>query len=617
MSEDIEIKEIRDFLGNILPFSNLDQDCLSRAANGLRIAYYGKGQGQINIDYDNPQLYIVRTGAFEVRDKDGNLLDRLGEGDFFGFPSLLTGENVHNKVQVLEDGLVYLLDLELFQYLRNQSREFDRFFNRAHAERQRRFSEASKKDNQLTIPIDSLLRHEIVSMAPERTVGEAARLMKEQRVSSLLVLENGALVGILTDRDLRSRVLAEGLDGSVPIAEVMTREPCCVERSAMLFEASMLMSQHNIHHLPVLDGKQAVGMITSTDLIRTQNNQPILLIGEINRQQDLDGLVAISKRLPELLRSLMAADARADEVGRILSLISDSLTCQLLKLGESKFGPAPFDYTWLAFGSQGRMDQTAGSDQDNALLLARAPNEEEAAYFKALAEYVCHGLDACGYMYCPGGIMAQTDQWRQPLEVWQGYFDRWIDTPTPKSLLNASIFFDMRALTGSTELFEQLQNRILSKTKDAQIFIACLAGNALKSSPPLGFFNKFVLERDGEQNKVLDLKHRGVAIVNDIARIYALAEGIKEVNTQQRLEKLRELKLLNRKDARNLADAHEYIAHMRLKNQGEQLSAGKQANNYLKPSDISSLLRHQLRDAFEAVHGAQNGIQHKFARGLF
>lgn len=617
MNEDIEIKEIKDFLSQILPFSNLPEEALSRAAKGLRIAYCGKGQGHINIDYDNPQLYIVRTGGFEVRDKQGTLLDRLGEGDFFGFPSLLTGENVHNKVSVLEDGLVYLLDLELFKYLRDSSREFERFFNRAHAERQRRFSEFRQKDNQLTIPIESLLRHEIVSIEPHRNVGDAARLMQQERVSSLLVLDNDRLVGILTDRDLRARVLAAGLDGQVSVGEVMTREPCCVDRAAMLFEASMLMSQHNIHHLPVTDGDKAVGMITSTDLIRSQNNQPIFLIGEISRQQELDGLIKVSERVPELLRSLIAADARADEVGRILTLISDALTCRLLKLGEAKFGAAPFEYTWLVFGSQGRMDQTAGSDQDNAMILAQTPTDEQAAYFSELSHFVCHGLDACGYIYCPGDIMAQNDKWRQPLSVWQKYFDRWIDTPTPESLLNASIFFDMRPLTGSTELFDKLQKRILSKTQDAQIFIACLAGNALKSSPPLGFFNKFVLERDGEQNKVLDLKHRGVAIVNDIARIYALSNGISEANTQQRLEKLRELKLLNRKDARNLSDAHEFIAHMRLKNQGEQLSAGKTANNYLKPSDISGLLRHQLKDAFEAVHSAQNGIQHKFARGLF
>lgn len=617
MGDDIEITEIKQFLAQIVPFDSLSSAALSRAAKGLRISYFSANSGHIEIDYDNPQLYIVRTGGFEVRDKQGNMLDRLGEGECFGYPSLLTGENVNNKVTVLEDGLVYLLDLELFKYLRDDSPEFDRFFNRAHAKRMKRFSSVATNSQVITQTIDSLLRHSVVSMSPEKRVVDAARLMDQHRISSLIIIESEKLVGILTDRDLRSRVIAAGLNGDALIKDVMTAQPFCIERNALSFEASMIMSTHNIHHLPVVEGDRPVGMVTTTDLVRSQNNQPIFLIGEMSRQQHLDGLIQLSKKIPSLLHSLILADARADEIGRILTLLSDSLTRRLLALGEELFGEPPFEYTWIVFGSQGRMDQTAGSDQDNGMILAQEPDAEQAQYFKALAEYVCHGLDACGYIYCPGEIMAQTDKWRVSLKTWQGYFDRWVDTPSPQALLNTAIFFDMRALAGSESLFEQLQQRVLSKTKGNQIFVAAMAGNAVASKPPLGFFGKFVLERDGEENKVLDLKHRGVALINDIARIYALAEGISEVNTGARLEHLLGRKILSKKDVKNLKDAHEFIAHLRLKNQGAQVKAGKVANNYLRPHDISGLLRHHLKDAFEAVNSAQNGLKLKFTRGLF
>ena len=163
MGEDIEITEIKQFLAEIVPFNSLSDKALSKAARGIRISYFSSQSGHVEIDYDNPQLYLVRTGGFEVRDKQGNLLDRLAEGECFGYPSLLTGQNVNNKVTVLEDGLVYLLDLELFKNLRDDSAEFDRFFNRAHAKRMKRFSEPSSQDQAITQTVGSLLKnHQVI-----------------------------------------------------------------------------------------------------------------------------------------------------------------------------------------------------------------------------------------------------------------------------------------------------------------------------------------------------------------------------------------------------------------------------------------------------------------------
>jgi len=618
MIEDLEITEIKDYLAQLVPFDSLSPPSLSKAAKGLRISYFSAASGHVEIDYNNPQLYVVRTGAFEVHDKQGLLLDRLGEGDYFGYPSLLTGENINNQVKILEDGLVYLLDLELFRQLRDDSTVFDRFFNRAHAKRTQRVEPDDRSLNtRLNLTVASLASSQVITLSPQDKVTDAAKLMSEHRISSLIILENEQLCGVLTDRDLRTRVLAQGLDGSVSIASVMTTSPTCIDSTCLLFEASILMSHHNIHHLPVVNGSRVVGMLTSTDIIRTQNNQPIYLIGEISRVKTVDELVKISKRFPALLQSLIESDARAAEIGRILTLISDALTRQLLKLAHAKYGDAPFEYTWIVFGSQGRMDQTAGSDQDNGMILAKTPDREQAEFFKLISEFVCHGLDACGYIYCPGEIMAQTDKWRVDVASWQRYFSSWVNTPSPEALLNTAIFFDMRCLDGSDLLFEKLQRHVLKQTRDNQIFIAAMAATAVASTPPLGFFGKFVLERDGEQNKVLDLKHRGVAIVNDIARVYALHEGLSEVGTLARLDQLLGRHILNNKDVKNLKDAMEFVSSLRLRNQGQQLKAGLVANNYLKPGDMSRLMRHQLKDAFEAIHSAQKGLQMKFTRGVF
>ncbi|MBY6226198.1 DUF294 nucleotidyltransferase-like domain-containing protein [Ferrimonas balearica] len=613
---DPDLAPIIEFLSGLLPFDQLDDAGRQAAARGIEIAYFAKSAGEVPVDYANPQLYIVRSGAFEVRSDRGELLDRLGEGDYFGFPSLLTGEQVSNRVQVLEDGLVYVLSEEAFRQLRAASRDFDRFFNRKHAERLRHSARYLAREHLSTARIRSVMASPVQSVGPFTPIQEAAQLMRASRISSVLVVQDNRLLGIVTDRDLRNRVLAEGVPVDSPVSEVMTANPVSVPSQTLVFEAMLAMSQHNIHHLPVCDDETPVGVVTSTDLIRAQRSDPLYLIGEIDRQHDRAALVQVAGQIPTLLQSLIQADARAEEIGRVLTLVTDALTRRLLALAQDELGPAPMPWCWLAFGSQARMDQAGKSDQDNGLLLAREPNDAERDYFLALATFVCDGLNDSGYIHCPGGIMAMNPKWCLSLAQWQAQFSQWIDQPEPKAVMHASIFFDMRAVAGRAELAHTLQRSVLASCKDNQIFLAMMAGNACTNSPPLGFFRQLVLERDGEQRKALDLKHKGLAIINDVARLYALATGTEAVGTAARIQAAMKAGLITRKDALNLADAQEFIAHLRLANQGEQWSRGEEPSNFLRPGRISGLARHQLKDAFAVVARAQDGVRLSFARSL-
>lgn len=611
-----ELQPISDFLNVLVPFNQLSSDHIESCARQLEIVYFPAASHLVPMSDDDRRLYIVRSGAFEVRDNEGGLVDRLGEGDYFGYPSLLSGDEISNSVRVLEDGLVYQLSEACFNQLCADNRAFNRFFNQAYARRMRNAGRFKAKSMLTTSRLSSLMSAAPVSISVHSQVGDAARVMSEHRVSSVLVLDNGHLVGIVTDRDLRSRVLALGRDATTDVSEVMTPEPLTVEPETLVFEAMVLMGEHNVHHLPVVKQNMPVGMVTSTDLLRSQSSQPLLMMGEIDRQQDVPGLVQLSKRIPLLLQNLISADARAEEIGRILTSVTDALTKRLIHLAQESLGPAPMGFCWLAFGSQGRQDQVACSDQDNGLLLERAPNSSESAYFQHLATLVCDGLNECGYVYCPGDIMAMNPNWCLALSQWQAKFQSWVNNPEPKALMHASIFFDMRAVMGDEPLFDSLQTSVLALTKDNDIFLAALTGNALDARPPLGFFRQFVLERDGSEVKGIDLKHKGGAIINDIARVYALSVGVREINTPKRIRALVELGVINRKDALNLADAQEFIAHMRLANQGRQLEQGEKPDNYLKPGSISSLMRYQLKEAFKVVDDAQSGLRLRFMRSF-
>lgn len=611
-----ELQPVEQFLAAHSPFDSLPAEVISHCAKNITVGYYSKASGFVEFNKENPKLYIVRSGAFEVRDPEGVLVDRVAEGECFGFSTLLSGEKVVNKVAILEDGLVYHLPQAIFVQLRAEQRSFDQFFTRAFAKRLRNEGRFKAKDLTTTSRITAIMCANPIIVQAHASVIDAAKIMREHRVSSVLVIDNHKLKGILTDRDLRNRVIAEGLDTTTLVTQAMTVNPITTHANALVFETMLTMSEHNIHHLPVVDGSQVIGMITSTDILRAQRSQPLLLIGEIGRQANIDSLIQVSKQIPLLLQNLISADARAEEIGRVLTSVTDALTRRLIELNQQILGQAPMAFCWLAFGSQGRQDQVACSDQDNGLLLAHEPDEFAAAYFDTLTKAVCKGLDQCGYVYCPGDIMAQNPKWRLPLNQWKALFKRWVVTPEPKALMHASIFFDMRPVFGPMSLFNELQDDVLASTKDNDIFLAGMAGNSLTESPPLGFFRKFVLERDGSEVKGMDLKHKGSALINDIARVYALSAGIKEVNTAKRIRALMDANIINRKDALNLADAHEFIAHMRLVNQGYQVTHNLPVNNFLKPHHLSSLLRHQLRDAFKVVHDAQAGIKLKFLRSF-
>jgi CBS domain-containing protein len=608
-----ELQPIIDFMGKLAPFDSLPEHSIKQCCQGLTIAYYSKQQKLVPVDSNVPQLYIVRSGAFEVTTERGGLIDRVGEGQYFGFSGLLSGEKVVNQIHILEDGLVYHLPAKIFDQLRANSQSFDRFFNQAFAKRLRNLG-TLQHDNISTARITHIMSRDLTTITADANIHQAALLMSKKRLSSLVVVDQEKLCGILTDRDLRNRVLAKGLNGDLLVGQVMTKDPIIIEPNALMFEAMLKMSENNIHHLPVVHVDRPVGIITSTDLIRSQSSQPLLLIGQIERQNSLEALIKVSQKIPDLLHNLISSDAKAIEIGRILTSVTDSLTRRLIVLKQEQLGPAPMGFCWLAFGSQGRQDQMAGSDQDNALILEKDTTVAEKDYFKQLSESVCGALNECGFPFCPGNIMAQNPQWQLTLQQWQQQFSSWVKTPQPSALLNATIFFDMRGIFGDLTLLNTLQSKVLKNTKGNDIFIAALSKNALQSTPPLGFFRSFVIERDGSEVKGIDLKHKGNALINDIVRIYALAAGIKEVNTSKRLEILMAKSKIDKDIAMSLLDAWEFIAHKRLINQGQQFNNNQPVSNYILPDSLSSLVRHQLKDAFKVIHEAKGTVRLKFLR---
>jgi len=472
--------------------------------------------------------------------------------------------------------------------------------------------------NLMTTPVRNLIKRPPITLPPQTTIREAARVMSEKRVSSVLIVEQDHLFGLITDRDLRNRVVAAGMDTGRSIMDIATLAPLSVDIQNPAFDALLLMARHNIHHVPVLDGQQVAGMITATDLTEQHSTSAVYLAGDVYKQSSVEGLQVVAGKIKRLQQSLASAQASAYSSGHIITAITDAITSRLLQLGEAQLGPAPVDYVWVAAGSQARNEQTAKSDQDNCLVLDdRYDPALHGAYFEALARFVCDGLDACGYVHCPGEMMAMTDQWRQPRQRWAEYFARWTGQPDPKSLMLTCVFFDLRAVHGSTALLEGLRHDVLQRTKGNSIFLAYMVGNALQHQPPLGMFKGISTIRSGEHKGTIDLKHSGIVPIVDLARVYALAGGDEAVNTHDRLVSAAAGGAISEQSARDLRDALEFLAYTRIQHQARQIAAGQSPDNYLRPEDASNFERTQLKDAFTVVQSLQSVLAQRYQAGRF
>ena len=614
MSISPELAEVVEFLRSHAPFDRLTPDQLESAARRIEIIYRRKGEVLLSIGQANTALAVIRRGAVEVHDGNGRLINRLAEGESYGLPSLLTGKPVRNRVTLIEDGLVYLLPVNDFNALRSANPGFEQHFVCTLEERMRLAAEATSSGGNelLTTPVGRIGSREPVMVAPGSSIREAARIMSTRSVSSILIGDREHMAGIVTDRDLRNRVLAAGLDPEQPVERIMTPDPTHLDVDRAVFEAFLVMANRGIHHLPLTRGGRPAGMLTTRDLVALQTQHPLYLVRQVQKQDTVEGMVEVCGRMPRMFSLLLENGARPDDVTRMLSALTDAVTRQLLRMAEERLGPAPMAYAWLAFGSQARNEQGPHTDQDNGLLLAETPDEAAGDYFDALARFVCSGLDACGYVFCNGDIMAQNPRWRQPLEVWRGYFRSWMQEPDPKALLHASIFFDQRCVAGDRDLFDALQSSLFESAPRHGIFLAILAKHALTHEVPLGLFRRFVVEHRGEHRDTLDIKKAGSLPLNDLLRVRALAAGLREPGSLARIEGLRRLGKMVDSDAAEMEAAFKLLARLKLEHQAVQLAAGEKPDNRINPSRLTRIDRDALRDAFLVIRQAQQVLGNSF-----
>ncbi len=596
-----EDTDIITFLQGVHPYDSLPQDELARVAGSFSRRDYPAGTEVYAAGEPIRGLFLIRSGAIEVIDGNGAMISVLGPRNSFGERGLLRDGLAVTTARATEESVLLMLPVADLKHLIANHPAFERFFNRGRGAKDR-------AGDLSTLKVSDLMTRSPVTCTPDATVTEAARTMRENRISSVAITENDALVGIVTPRDLTARVLAEGRPGDTPVAEVMTREVQALSPESLGSDILHMMLERRIGHLPVVRDGKLLGIITQTDLTRFQAVNSAQLVRDASGAEDAQALARVTGRIPQLLVQLVGGHSAHEVVTRLITDVADTVTRRLLRLAEAELGPPPVPYLWLACGSQGRQEQTGVSDQDNCIMIDDSMAEGDMEYFLKLARIVSDGLNTAGYYYCPGDMMATNPRWCQPVSKWRRYFRGWIDTPDPEAQMLASVMFDLRPIGGDVALFRNLQAETLEAASKNSIFVAHLTSNALKHQPPLGLLRNFATIRSGEYKNHVDMKLGGVVPVTDLARVYALKGRLTPVNTRERLLAAESAGIVSASGARDLIEAYDLIARLRLENQAALVRMGRKPDNYLAPSDLSDFERSHLRDAFVVVRTMQSSV---------
>ncbi|WP_159736870.1 DUF294 nucleotidyltransferase-like domain-containing protein [Vibrio atypicus] len=619
-----ELLEIKNFLAQHPPFDELEDDILNYVTKHIEISYYREDTPIIHFGDEIQDLYMVRSGVIEVYRRKGELYNRLDAGALFGQMGLLTNNKVRFPAKAIKDSLLYCIPKDVFQELYDNHESFADFVEVEDNARLRQTVSNSNEQNDLTTSkVRTLLTGDAPFIHNTESIQNAAIKMADENVSSLLIIDpevldddeddNNPLVGIITDRDLCTRVLAQGLDPSDDVATVMTTEVISLDHNAYVYEAMLTMLRYNVHHLPVLKDKKPIGIIEATDIVRYESQNSLLLVSSIFQQQSIEELSALSDQVKDSFVRLVNEDANSHMVGSAMSVIGRSFKQRIIELAEEELGEPPVPYCFVALGSMGRDEQLLVTDQDNAIILDNTfIKEEHDSYFAELSKRVCDGLDKCGYTYCTGDIMATNPDWRMTRTEWEECFADWIDNPNPKALLNASIFFDLDGVYGRLKWAEQLNGFIVRRARKNNRFLACLARNAMNRTPPLGFFKDFVMEKDGQHKNSINLKRRGTAPLADLIRVHALAVGSRSKNSFERLDDIHEAGILPKGKARDLSDALEFISMVRIRHQAFDVENEIEPDNNIEPENLSDFERRNLKDAFQILSNAQNFLKFRY-----
>jgi CBS domain-containing protein len=639
---DFPLPRIKDFLQSVVPFDTLEETELQRVVGLMDLAYFPRGEVIIRAGEEpSKNLYVIMNGSVRVTlprpSGEELLIDVRGEGDTFGALSLLQGELALFTVTAQEDLLAFTLPDEPFRTLVSDNPVFKRHFSFSLARNIDAVRRASDRHTtQMTgtesLGLDAVLTgsrvHELMSKnlltcLPFTPVKAAAIQMTQRKVGSIMVCEPGGRpVGILTDTDLRVRVLAAGAAPDVEVSQVMSPSVKSISPQAFAFEAMMEMARHGVHHLAVTEDQRLVGVISDHDLTMVIGSSPVGVIKEVSKVANLEGLAGLPRRMNRVMETLLRLGGSAEYMLDVLSEFNDRLNIRLIRLTLSDMehkgpGPAPARFSWLALGSAGRREQALDQGQDYAVVYTNVPEEQEPevhAWFNEFARRMGKGLSSCGFQGGPEAVMNDDLVCCRSEAAWEESFLAWIGGGQPPALAMATKYFDLRAVYAETDFVESLWHKIFEAVESEEGFLGRLALAGEQRRPPVGFLREFAVESDGSYADRLNLEEVALEPVVRAARIMALDQKLPQTNTLERLGGVTRLGLIKNRMAEDLYEAFSFITLLRIARRLDSAHNGGDEGAFLDPASLNKVQRKMLKESFQVVNKLQEFINQRYGQ---
>ncbi len=615
--------DIAEFLGGRDPFSGLDEAALEALAAKTEVEFFPAGmmivpQGKLA----QGRIRVIRRGSVELVDGDA-VVDLLGEGEMFGHPSVLSGLPAKYGARAREDMLCYSLPAEEVVPLLGRPSSL-RFLTRSlltRAGRPRGDQIVPPSPEVAQQPAASLVRRPPVTCDPATSLREAARLMSAEEVSSVLVELGNGDFGIVTDRDLRSGVVAGPLSPDDSVRAAMSAPVIGVEAEQTGADVMLAMLDNDIRHVPVFSARgEVLGVIVGIDLVAAETRSPFVLRRSIARATGKRELSEVAGRLNSTVVALHRAELAPGHISEVISAVADALIRRMIELAIESQGPPPAEFSWMSLGSHGRREPVPSSDVDSGMAWREAPDSDPlsepqrrlaspktAEYMRGVAAGVADCIRVVGWRLDPHGVTASGAFSASSIEDWQRAIEQWLAHPTDNRVLIAtSILLDGRVVHGPKGSLDV--KRLLFETGSRQILERWMLRLALAAKPPTGFMHDIVVEGSGERKGTFDIKHGGLLPVVDLARYAALRADVRVTSTVERLRLSVAEGVLNLTEARILEEAYELFTALRLEHQVEQLEQGRQPDDRIDPKQLDPLTRRYLRDAFREVAAVQRSL---------
>jgi CBS domain-containing protein len=470
-------------------------------------------------------------------------------------------------------------------------------------------------ENQFFLPIRDFCQRRVVICSPDDSLVDVVGIMREKNISSVVVVQDGHPCGVVTDRDLRNKVIAQARQPrSLPVREIMSTPVATITETSQLYDALYQMSRRGIHRLVVVDKQgQLSGIITDSDILRLQSHTPHQLILDIEQAENISDLKIIHTRIQELVARLHGTGTPIRDIVRLIAHLNDQVVIRLISLLRiERYPDLPTDFAFIVMGSEGRGEQTLSTDQDNGIIYADHLDAEALRELQAFAEDLIGSLISIGVPECVGGIMASNSAWRRSVRQWKTELERWISTPSPENILKTSMFLDVRTLYGDARLETAVTSHIYSRIEHNRLFLTRMAQNMLNFTPPLGWFGRIHTERSGAHKGQLNIKKAGIFAITDGVKSLALEAQALSGSTHERLEHLANAGVLPSTDAADLAAALDLLVRMRLRSQITALHAGHTPDNYIALEQLNRMEQGELRLALENVVRFQSFVRHHF-----